>query len=72
MEEQEPLGLLSLGEWLDTLGVSGSELARRLGVSRQNVQHWKAGREPGATRAIEIARALGLRVEDIAWTKGTD
>jgi putative transcriptional regulator len=42
------------------------ELARMLGVSDGEVSRWASGRRaPSLERAIQIARVLGVKVEDI-------
>lgn len=46
------------------LGLTGAELARRIGTSKSAVHQWENGRsEPQLGSAIRWARALGLRLD---------
>ncbi len=50
----------------EQLGVSQQSLAARVGVSRQALTAIEAGRQvPSTSLSIELARALGCRVEDL-------
>lgn len=52
-----------IAEAREALGISQSELARRLGVTPQAVQSWEAGKAtPRPQRLAEIAIALGVDV----------
>jgi molybdate-binding protein/DNA-binding XRE family transcriptional regulator len=49
-------------------GLQQRELAERVGVSRQTLSALEAGESvPATTIALDLARALGCRVEDIFW-----
>jgi putative molybdopterin biosynthesis protein len=49
-------------------GLAQGELARRIGVSRQTLTALEAGESVPATKiALQLARVLGCRVEDIFW-----
>lgn len=52
---------LLLGE-LERAGLSGAEVARRLGVPQPTVHHWKTGAEPGYS---DGARLIALHLEAI-------
>ena len=57
-------------ELADSLAESDSELAKRLGVSRQTISAWRNGSRSPHTPAIEtVARKLGVSV---AWLSGCD
>ena len=46
------------------LGITQTELARRLGLSRTAIYNWERGETtPSANRLREVARALGLDLE---------
>ena len=48
----------------EDLGITQTELARRLGLSRTAVYNWEHGETtPSANRLREVARALGLDLE---------
>lgn len=52
----------------EQLGVSVSELARRVGVSAQSVRHWESGRSfPGKSKAPHVESALSFTLD---WTEG--
>jgi lambda repressor-like predicted transcriptional regulator len=51
-------------------GVSGAEIARRLKVSRHAVYHVIAGRNRTPRIRKAIARALGMKVEELWPTNG--
>jgi putative molybdopterin biosynthesis protein len=49
-------------------GLQQRELAQRVGVSRQTLSAIESGETvPGTSIALELARVLGCRVEDIFW-----
>jgi molybdate-binding protein/DNA-binding XRE family transcriptional regulator len=49
-------------------GLQQRELARRVGLSRQALGSLEAGETvPATSTALELARALGCRVEDLFW-----
>lgn len=49
---------------MDQLGVSVTELAKRVGVSGQAVRHWVAGRSfPGKKHAPAVERALSFNLD---------
>lgn len=53
---------------MDQLGVSVSELAKRIGVSGQAVRHWISGRSfPGKRHAPALERALSFTLD---YTEG--
>ena len=53
----------------EQLGISVSELARRLGVSAQAVRYWEAGRSfPGKSKTTALESALSFNVD---WTEGS-
>ena len=50
------------------LGFAHAELAEKVGVTRKTVNTVENGVfTPSATLAIKLARALGLRVEELFW-----
>jgi putative transcriptional regulator len=50
------------------LGFTQAELAEKVGVTRKTVNTVENGVfTPSATLAIKLARALGLRVEELFW-----
>jgi putative transcriptional regulator len=50
------------------LGLTQAELAEKVGVTRKTVNTVENGVfTPSATLAIKLARALGLRVEELFW-----
>ncbi len=53
--------------YIDLTDISRAELARRLGVSRGQITDWISGRtkEPGLTRAHDVAKALGVPLQDM-------
>ena len=52
----------------EQLGVSVSELAKRVGVSGQSVRHWESGRSfPGKSKAPLVESALSFTLD---WTQG--
>lgn len=58
----------NLKEMRTRLGLSQQELAELSGVSRQTIGGAEAGSvAPSATIALNLARALGCRVEDLFW-----
>ncbi|MFC2248780.1 helix-turn-helix domain-containing protein [Labrys portucalensis] len=55
-----------LKEVLERVGVSGSELARRLNTSRQQIARYSAGEyDLSITLAASMAKALGVKPEDL-------
>lgn len=58
----------SLREWVQLREMSTRDFADVLGIkSRGSAAHYLAGRrEPGIKLAIKVARALGIRVEQVA------
>lgn len=63
---------MTFGEMLlklmDEKGINQAELARRSGMSKQNITELVKGRskEPSFSKAVAIARALGVSVEYMA------
>src|SRR5436190_23933850 len=54
-------------------GVQQRELADRVGVSRQTLSSLESGETvPATSIALDLARALGCRVEDIFWLSEDD
>ena len=48
----------------ESAGISQSELARRIGKSRQQVHDWESGaRNPKLDALMKIAQALGVPLE---------
>lgn len=48
------------------LGMTTEELASRIGVHRTTVVRWEAGAaRPGASKRKELAKVLGVRVEEL-------
>ena len=61
-----------LSSRLRQLDMTASELARRVGVNPQNVQHWmRRGRIPG-TNIFKVAEELGCNVEWLATGRGDE
>ena len=55
----------------ESKGVSKSELARRLGIARQNIQGYARGKTaPTFLLAIKIADALGVSLDRLAGREG--
>ena len=55
-----------IAEMRKKAGMTQERLARALGVSQQQLSEWERGiRVPAVTTAIEIARLLDCRVEDL-------
>ena len=56
-----------LNYYIELTGIKKAELARRLGVSRSQISELISGetKEPGLTRAKNIADALGVPLEDM-------
>ena len=55
-----------LRELLADRGMSQTELAERSGVTRQSVNNYMTrGTSPSLSRAVDIARALGVSVDDL-------
>jgi transcriptional regulator with XRE-family HTH domain len=53
----------------EQLGVSVSELAKRLKVSGQSVRHWEHGRSyPGKAKIAALESALSFNID---WTEGS-
>lgn len=53
----------------EQLGVTVSELARRLGVSAQAIRYWEAGRSfPGKAKTSALEAALSFSLD---WTEGS-
>src|SRR5438132_2932515 len=51
-------------------GLKQAELAVRAGISRQALSALEAGRaQPSTVMALNLARALGLRVEELFWLR---
>src|SRR5256885_17242066 len=49
-------------------GLKQAELAARAGISRQTLSALEAGRaQPSTAIALNLARALGCRVEELFW-----
>lgn len=66
------MGDLRLGSRLKTVrteaGLTQAELADRAGVSRKTVNTVENGVfVPSTVLALSLARALGVRVEDLFW-----
>lgn len=58
----------TLTDWRKTRGLSVEEFAERIEVSKGAAGDYLRGRkEPGVLRAIRMAEALGVKVEQIAW-----
>src|SRR3954449_12806550 len=54
-------------------GMQQRELAERVGVSRQTLSSLESGDTvPATSIALELARVLGCRVEDIFWLTGDE
>lgn len=52
----------------EQLGISVSELAKRVGVSGQAIRHWETGRSfPGKSKAPDVEAALSFTLD---WTEG--
>lgn len=53
----------------EQLGVSVSELAKRIGVSGQSIRHWENGRSyPGKAKISALETALSFNID---WTEGS-
>ena len=55
------------------LGVSDADLMRESGISRTAILRIHAGKDPFKTHegvASDLARALGVEVEEISWPNG--
>src|SRR2546430_5619548 len=51
-------------------GLKQAELAARAGISRQTLSALEAGRaQPSTAIALNLARALGCRVEELFWLR---
>src|SRR2546428_5144069 len=51
-------------------GLKQGELAARAGISRQTLSALEAGRaQPSTAIALNLARALGCRVEELFWLR---
>lgn len=48
----------------DDLGMSSSDIARFLGVSRQAVHKWRCGESMKFVTAVRICEALGVSIEE--------
>lgn len=55
----------NLRRQLEIKNISQSDLARRMGVTRQSVSRWANGEPPAMTKIIVIAEALNCPVEDL-------
>lgn len=65
--------LNSLKTERDRLGLTQAELAQRVGVSRKTINTIEnLVFSPSALLAIQLARTLDRRVEDIFWVEGED
>lgn len=59
----------TLLEWHRQSGLSVQEFADALGVTIQTASNYLNGRnEPGVVRALKMAEALNVRVEDVDWS----
>jgi putative molybdopterin biosynthesis protein len=68
-----PLLRSNLKERRIEAGLQQRELARRVGVSRQTLGALEAGQTvPATSLALQLARVLGCRVEDIFWLSEAD
>jgi len=55
------------------LDISQTELARRVGVTRQTIGLIEAGEfNPSIKLCVSICRALGVTLNDIFWEDGDD
>ena len=61
----------ALAKFLNTQGISQSELARRLGTSRQLVSHWLAGAKPSVYYTLALDVVTGGAVPPSSWLTGT-
>ena len=53
--------------------ISQGELARSVGVSRQTISSIETGQYcPSTLLAFRLARALGVRVDELFWLEGED
>src|SRR4051812_29285501 len=51
-------------------GLKQSDLAQRAGISRQTLSVLESGRgQPSTSVALQLARVLGCRVEDLFWLR---
>ena len=62
---------MTLSEYLNTYGVSVSELSRRLGVSRQSIYNWMRGTHgPHVKHGLQIARVTEGKVDVLGMLYG--
>lgn len=55
-----------LAEIMDAGGYTASEVATAVGVTRQAVYYWRAGRsEPGGTSLLRLAEFLRVKPSDL-------
>ena len=66
----ESLGREPLAKHRARLGLTQLELAEKAGLERSLVNRYENGRGglPGLKNATKLARALGVRIDDIAFT----
>lgn len=55
----------NLEQQIQLRGIGISELANRVGVSRQTVHAWLNGKPPAMNKMETIAKAVGCTVEDL-------
>lgn len=54
----------------ESRGLTHAEIAKKLSVSEQSVEHWESGRtKPRAKRIYELAKILGVSAIDISDLK---
>ena len=61
-------------EWLrllrERLGLTGEQLAGRLGISRQTIHRWESGAVPSLGHATQLAAMANTTVDEVAQIFG--
>lgn len=62
-----------IGELIDSKGLKRKYIADQLGVTREMVSRWVVGKAyPRLDKAFELAKILGVKVDDLYEESNTD